>query len=104
MEAQAEAASFKKLEAEAEAKALHAEAQAEAEAIKNSPLPHHCMEQIHADSCRWRRDIYKQSRNVFGAENRSFPLNLTGKIYLEVHLLLIKFKGHRIHGTKNEAK
>ena len=37
MEAEAEAASFKKLEAEA----LHAEAEAEAEAIENSPLPHH---------------------------------------------------------------
>ena len=45
---EAEAASFKKLEAEAEAihaeaeaEALHAEAEAEAEAVKNLPLPHH---------------------------------------------------------------
>ena len=40
-EAEAEAISFKKLEAEVEVEALHAEA--EAEAIKNSPLPHHCL-------------------------------------------------------------
>ena len=86
-----EAASFKMLEAEAEAKVLHVEVlhlevKAEAEAVKNSPLPHHCVQWKHCESklMRCSPTVRKTEGRTDGLTDQETPSYGDGRTHMKM--------------------
>ena len=105
---EAEAASFKKLEAEAEAEAeaemLHAKAEAEAEAVKNSPLPHHWLWQMQKGNNNYN-DHRNNFFNLFDHLVANYPVHkhLPLKLSLLLHMNIYD-RSQTVTNRYNERK